>query len=113
MTLVNGNKHRKLSPQTRVEQKQLSISSGGTGIRLGGGASIRLGQGASIRIGGKTIHGGQTISADSPFINANPGLDVQRTVWVDFKFDELGKSVISTITKILDGSQAIVDTFKS
>lgn len=112
MVLVNGNKHRKLSPQTRIEQKQLSLSSGGAGIRLGGGASIRLGGGASIRIGGKTIYGGQTISADSPSVRADPGLDVQRTIWIDFKFDELGKSVIPTISKILDGSQAIVENFK-
>lgn len=112
MTLVNGNKHRKLSPQTRTEQKQLSLSSGGTRIRLGGGASIRLGGGASIRIGGKTIYGGQTISADSPSIRADPGLDVQKTIWIDFKFDELGKSVIPTISKILDGTQTIVDNFK-
>jgi len=113
VSLVNGNKHRKLSPQTRVERKQLRLSSGSTGISLGGGASIKLGSGASIRMGGKTIYGGQTLSAVSPSIRADPGLGVKRTIWVDFKFDELGKSVIPTISKILDVTQAIVDNFKN
>lgn len=113
VSLVNGNKHRKLSPQTRVERKQLHLSSGGAGISLGGGSSIKLGSGASIRLGGKTIYGDQTISVDSSSIHADPGLDVKRTIWVDFKFDELGKSVIPTISKILEGTQGIIDNFKN
>lgn len=113
VTLVNENKHRKLTPQTRTQRKQLNISSGGAGISLGGGASIKLGGGASIRMGGKTIYGGQTISPDNPFIHADPGLNVKRTIWVDFKFDELKKSVLLTITKIVNGVQQTVDEFKN
>jgi len=111
--LVNENKHRKLTPQTKTQRKQLNISSGGAGISLSGGASIKLGGGASIRMGGKTIYGGQTISPDNPFIHADPGLNVERKIWVDFKFDELKKSVLPTLSKIIDGAQKTVDKFKN
>jgi hypothetical protein len=113
VTLVNENKHEKLSPQTRTERKELSISSGGTGIRLSGGASIRMGSGTSIRIGGKTIYGGQTISPDSNIIAADPALDIKKVTWIDFIFDELSKPVIPTLSSIIDGVQKTIDYFKS
>lgn len=113
VTLVNENKHEKLSPQTKTERKELSISSGGTGIRLSGGTSIRMGSGTSIKIGGKTIYGGQTISPDSNFIRADPALDIKKVIWIDFIFDELNKPVIPTLSKIIDGVQKTIDYFKS
>jgi len=110
--LVNENKHRKLSPQKKVEKKELNISSGKVGIKIGDNASIRMGSGTSIRMGGKTIYGGQTLSADNPNIRTDPGVDVKRIIWIDFQFDELQKSVIPTISEIIDGAQKLVNNFK-
>ncbi len=113
VTLVNENKHKKLSPQTRTEKKQLNLSSGNVGMSLTGNVAIKMGKNTSISLGGKRIYGGQTISPNNPSIRADPELNVKRTIWIDFKFDELGKSVIPTISKILDGTQTIVDNFKN
>jgi len=112
VVLVNENKHRKLSAQTKTERKQLDISSGNVGISLRGNASIQMGTNTSISVGGRTIYGGQTISPDNPFIQGDPALNITRTIWLNFIFDELKKSVIPTISNIIEGTQKIIDDFK-
>jgi len=109
--LVNENKHRKLSPQTKEEKKTLSLSAGNARMDIGENASIKMGKNTSMRIGGKTIYGGQTISTENQNIIAEPGVDVKRITWVNFRFDEIEKSVIPTITQIVDGAQNLIDEF--
>lgn len=58
MELNNANKHKHLTPQTRNESHQLTVSSQGASMTLGRGASVSIGKGASIQIGGAVLPGG-------------------------------------------------------
>jgi hypothetical protein len=87
--LAKGNKHRRLTPQTRQERREVRWDAPGSGssITLGEGASITMGPGADIQIGGKSIR------------------DIQptRTVYVDWLFDDTEKSALQTLKTIQAG----------
>ncbi len=94
LKLVNEKKHRRLTPQIRKESKRIVISEGNVGISIGEGASIKIGRDATISIAGKRIYGGQEISVNSNIIYADPGLNIKKEIWVDFRFDFINESAL-------------------
>lgn len=104
--LVNENKHDRLSPQTRTEERSLRID-------FSGGASIGLGKGSisgygSIHSGGATVHlQGEYISGDSPGKHVSGDVKQTVTVWISFRFDAIGEEVMSFLTTILGGVKEI------
>lgn len=110
MDLNNENKHRKLSPQTRTETKELKIESGPAQMRMGPGAVMKIAPGAEIRLGGgAVIRGGQTFGPDNPPKMTGPGR-VEVTTWVTVVFDHNGEPVVPFLEKAVEGVEAIVDT---
>ena len=87
--LAKGNKHRRLTPQTRTEQRttRWEAPGGGASITMGEGASMSMGPGADILLGGASIR-------DIPPI---------RTIHVDWLFADNGKSVLRTLKTIQAG----------
>ena len=91
-TLTNENKHQKLSPQQRVETRELRPGPGGAGVIGGPGASIRMTGNASIRMTGNA-----SISfGGGPVVARN----IQRRVLVDWLFADLRISALATLTEI-------------
>ena len=106
MELNNENKHQRLTPQERKEQKELRISGGGASMGMGEGASISVGSGASISIGGAIIRGGQTFDVNNP--PAVEGGKVEVIRWVSFHFETNGEPVLPFLTKCVAGVKNIV-----
>ncbi len=108
MDLNNENKHQQLTPQTKKEQKQLKISSGGTSISMGEGTSISMGPGTSISLGGMNIPGGQSFDVNKPPITTGSG-KTEVITWVSFHFSTNNEAVLPLLTKSLNGVKKIVD----
>ena len=108
MNLNNENKHQRLSPQVRKEQKELRISSGGTSMSLGHGASISVGKGASISMGGMVIPGGQSFNANTPPATIGQGTK-EIITWVLFHFSLNNEPVIPFLTQALNGVEKIIN----
>ena len=107
--LVNENKHTKLSPQSRREERGLTIDfPGGASIKMGPGAAIS-GYG-TISSGGRTISpAGGSISGESPAAAAS---NVKQTVdvWVSFHFDESGEEVMALLHQCREDVERTVAT---
>lgn len=108
MDLNNENKHEKLTPQSRQEDRQLRIESGGAAIDLGPGASVSLGLGASIQFGDVVIPGGQDFSGESPAVFAGSGTQTV-FVWVSFKFANNGEQVVPFLKTAVNGVEKMVN----
>lgn len=106
-TLVNENKHSKLSAQTRKEKRSLNI-------KFPSGASISMGPGSSIS-GTGTISsgnawinpGGGTISGEQPARIGN-GVKQEVTVWVSCYFEETQDNVIDLLTDCRNDVERII-----
>lgn len=107
MAMINENKHKYLTPQTRHEKRGLEVRSGGAAIKLGPGVSIGLGTGASMSIGDVHIAGGQRISGESPARLSGSGQQTV-TIWVSFTFDNNGEEVLSFLETAVNETEAIV-----
>lgn len=108
MELTNENKHQRLTPQTRIEHKELRISGGGASISVGQGASISIGPGASISVGGAIIRGGQTFDANRPPIVQGGRVDV--ITWVSFLFSTNNEPVLPLLQNAVDGVRRVVES---
>ena len=108
MDLNNENKHQRLTPQTRTEDKELNIKfdNGLTAISLSGGSIIHLAEGSTMEIGDSIIRGGQTFSAENPPIIENG--NTQIITWVSFEFTDLNEPVLPFLEKALNGCEKIV-----
>ena len=91
--LTNENKHRRLTPQTRTEQRTTRYESGGAAIQLGEGASIHLGGGADIILGGQSIRQVQPT----------------QTIYVDWLFEHPQLSALGTLERIQESLPSLVD----
>jgi hypothetical protein len=80
--LTNENKHRRLSPQTRQEQRETHFDfPGGASIIMGEGASISMGPGADITSGGRSIREIQpTVRVYVDWLFAEPPISALRTL---------------------------------
>ena len=113
MDLNNENKHQRLTPQTRTEDKELNIKfdNGLTAISLSGGSIIHLAEGSIMEIGDSIIRGEQTFSAENPPIIENG--NAQIITWVSFEFTDLNEPVIPFLVKALVGCNNIVTKLTS
>jgi len=105
--LVNENKHRRLTPQVRTENRGLKIDfPGGSSIQMGPGSSIS-GQGVISSGGGWISPGGGSISGDEPVMH---GQNIRQTVeiWVGFEFSETGEDVLSLLRASLSDVRRVV-----
>lgn len=86
--LNNNNKHQKLVEQTRMESKRVSVTSpGGGGVSWGPG--VTFGGGVSVM--------GVPIDPRTQLPVSNNQVKTEITIWVDFKFEENGESVLPFI----------------
>ena len=91
--LTNENKHRRLTPQTRSEQRTTRFESGGAVIELGEGASIQLGAGADISLGGQSIR----------------QIRPTQVTYVDWLFEDPQLSALGTLEQIHESLPRLVD----
>lgn len=111
MEITNENKHQRLTPQTRKEQKELRISGLGASMSLGQGASISMGPGTSISIGGAIIRGGQSFDVNNP--PRVQGGKVELITWVSFHFSANDAPVMPLLENALNGVREIVTKLMS
>src|SRR5438445_2522843 len=107
MELNNETKHKRLTPQTRSEARQLRIESGGASIDLGPGASISVGEGAAIKFGDAVIRGGQELGGQRPANLRGSGTQTV-TIWESFVFDSNGEAVLPFLRNAIEQVDRIV-----
>lgn len=107
MDLNNENKHLKLSPQSKKNQKQLILASGNKGIPLGVGAQIALEKGAKFQFGNAIIEGEQTFDANNP-PKIKGGYNIVKS-WTSFYFDKNNVEVLPFLKESLIGTEKIVE----
>lgn len=107
MDLNNENKHLKLTPQTKKNQKQLIIASGNKGLPFGIGSQITIENGAKFQFGNTVIEGNQTFSAENPPKIKGAGYSVLKS-WTAVLFDKNNEEVLPFLEKSLIGVDKIV-----
>ncbi|MDX0592408.1 hypothetical protein GOD07_25805 [Sinorhizobium medicae] len=99
-TLVNEGKHVDLSPQERVESRQVTVTHpGGGGVSYGSG--VRFGAGVRIL--------GVPVDPRTQRVIPNDVVTEKITVWVDFKFTKHGNSALGFSREALAKAKAIVE----
>ncbi|MDR3571876.1 MAG: hypothetical protein P4L81_06870 [Candidatus Pacebacteria bacterium] len=88
--LRNKHAHLTLVPQKRVETKEFSVKGKDASVTMRG-TTFQGSPGASviINVGGTDV----PINMDTGFPADVPGVDIKRTIWIDFLFD--GSSISS------------------
>jgi len=104
-------RHIRLTPQKKTQQRTLTMSSAGAHVSIGEGAMITLGNGAKISIGGKEIMGGQTLSADSKVVYCDPDLDIKKEIWVSFNFEGTDINALGLCKECVQKTKELVDRF--
>lgn len=100
----NENKHEALVAQTR--QVQTSVRAD-----IKGGGSVLWTQ-ENVRFKGKVFIGGVPVDPSTQMPVSDPRLNVTKTEWVDFRFDEIGVSAIVLLRQVLQGVKGINETIK-
>lgn len=107
LTDYSSDKHIRLTPQTRIETKELRINSGGASMSLGQGASIQIGHGAMIQIGNAIIPGGQNINVNNPAQFYGQG-NQEIITWVSFQFEGSNVDVFQLCKKSVEDGEKII-----
>jgi len=97
--LNNHNKHQDLVEQTRTEQRHVSVSRGGGSVSWGPG--VTFGSGVSVM--------GVPIDPQTQMPVPNKVTKTEVTIWVDFKFAEIGQSVLPFIGRSINGVRQLFD----
>jgi len=100
VTLTNENKHRRLSPQTRREQRRIRAETSGTLVEWSP-SNVRFGPG--VRIGGVPVNPATQRPVSSPTQT------ITEIVYVDWLFQEPAASALGTLTRIQDSLPALID----
>jgi hypothetical protein len=92
--LARGNKHRRLTPQTRTERRatRFQAPGGGAAMEIGEGASVQIGRGAQVLIGGVPIQ----------------HIQPQRITYVGWAFADTGKPALATLKNIQKGIRPVL-----
>jgi hypothetical protein len=99
--LVNKNKHRYLTPQYKKEVTQINYMKDVLGNTYND-VTIESNSGTLIAYGDSMVD--VTGKKTNPFIE-----EIDASVWVDFVFKDLNKSVMPTLFSIYDGSNKIIN----
>jgi len=124
-TLVNDNKHDDLTPQTRTEyiEKSLTTNTGDTmrwneGVQFHPKGALVFKPGGKITFGkgGSATFGKQGVSlmgrrvdplTQTPIVQQ--GDELKRIIWVGFKFADTDKDVLPFLKECLDGVEKIIN----
>lgn len=98
--LVNKNKHRYLTPQHKKETTHIHYMKDVFGNTVQNCTFENVA--VPVAYGDHAVD--FTISNPDPFVN-----ELRSTVWIDFLFSELGKSVIPTLSDIYYGAIKIIN----
>ncbi len=90
----NENKHSALVEQTKTETERVRASSSGGSVEWSP-QNVRFGNGVSIL--------GVPVDPSTQLPVPHPSIDVKRVVWVDFRFEGIGKSALGLLKQATDG----------
>jgi hypothetical protein len=128
--LVNPNKHVRLSPQERMEMREIAVTdrtggrsalfgnvqvgpvgpNGEPGIAFGPGGGISLGEGGIIGFGPAGVSfQGAPIDPRTQRPVAGAPVRVQEEIWVDWLFEGTERPVLATLNEIQNGVRAAID----
>ena len=93
--LNNENKHGSLVQQTRSEQQQVRVITQGGGAVSWSPQNVKFGSG--VRIGGVPVDRRTQLPVP------HPSQKVERTTWVDFRFEEIDVSALRLLKSSLEG----------
>lgn len=99
--LVNEGKHIDLSPQTRVERRQITVSRPGGGS-VSWGPGVTFGSGVSVM--------GVPIDPRTQRVVPNNVVNEEITIWVDFTFSKYGNSALGFCRQALADTKRIVQS---
>lgn len=108
MELNNENKHLKLSPQSKQEQKQLIIVSENKGFPIGIGGKIKMEKGSRFQFGDAIIEGEQTFNAENPPKISGGGYSIVKS-WISFHFNQNKIEVLPFLKEAFNGTEKIVE----
>ncbi len=100
--LNNHNKHQDLVEQTRTEQRQVTVSRGGGSVSWGPG--VNFGSGVSVM--------GVPIDPRTQMPVPNNVAKTEVTIWVDFKFAEIGESVLPFIERSINSVRQLFNNLE-
>ncbi len=103
-SLVNEGKHIDLSPQTRVENRRVTVSGPG-------GGSVSYGPGVIFGSGVQIM--GVPVDPRTQRVVPNRILQEQITIWVDFTFSKHGSSALGFCKDSVKRTKSIVETMSS
>ncbi len=107
MDLNNKNKHKKLTPQIKIEKKELTTTlpspEGDTKIVFKPGAGIKA---SKIQYGDQIIEGDETFNADNPL--PFKGAIHELKIWTSFNFSINNEPVLPLLDSALTGVEKIV-----
>lgn len=92
--LNNENKHGNLVEQTRKETHRITATSSGVSVSWNP-ASVRFGAGVHI--------GGVPVNPSTQMPVPHPSQTVERVIWVDFQFADIGVSALSLLSDAVSG----------
>jgi hypothetical protein len=97
--LNNNYKHQNLEEQTKTEYRHVEVTSPNGGGSVSWGPRVTFGSGVSVM--------GAQIDPSTQLPVANSGVNTKITIWVDFKFQENGESVLPFIKKSINNVEAL------
>jgi hypothetical protein len=92
--LNNENKHGNLVEQTRKETHRITASTPGVTVSW---------DPASVRFGAGVFIGGVPVNPATQIPVPHPSQTVERTIWVDFQFADIGVSALSLLSDSVTG----------
>jgi hypothetical protein len=95
----NENKHGALVAQNRNEVTMMKAD-------IAGGASVSWNPGG-VRFGSGVFIGGVPVNPSTQMPVSDPRLSITKTVWVDFRFEDIGVSAIGLLRDVLAGVKEI------
>jgi len=95
----NENKHGDLVEQTRVEAPEIKVT--GHGGQVSWNSGVTFGRGVSVM--------GVPIDPRTQLPIPDPSIKVERTIWVDFLFADIGVSALGLLKQALSGIASIVE----
>lgn len=97
--LVNEGKHIDLSPQTRVERRQITVSRPGAGS-VSWGSGVTFGSGVSVM--------GVPVDPRTQRVIPNDTVTEEITIWVDFHFSKYNNSALGFCKHALAETKRII-----
>lgn len=99
--LNNNNKHQDLVEQTKTESRRVTVSSPQNGGSVSWGPGVRFGSGVSVM--------GVPVDPRTQMPVPNNQVKTEVEIWVDFKFNHNGESVLPFIERSINNVENVFD----